>query len=127
MQLEVLLGKRSEELSSRIDAAADEAKKEASHVVSLERRITRQGEDLTSKFDATAQHVKELKLDLQACVTKTEVIEARVQNTKDLVDAKLDVLMNTGGKRDSWLRPEFGAAATVAGSTTEQANAQERS
>eukprot|EP01043_Picozoa_sp_COSAG02_P131115 COSAG02_NODE_68897_length_213_cov_2267.587719_1_plen_33_part_10 len=33
-------------------------------MVSLERRITRQGEDLTSKFDATAQHVKELKLDL---------------------------------------------------------------
>eukprot|EP01049_Picozoa_sp_SAG25_P014386 SAG25_NODE_2526_length_1553_cov_1.086657_4_plen_96_part_00 len=95
-------------------------------MVSLERRITRQGEDLTSKFDATAQHVKELKLDLQACVTKTEVIEARVQNTKDLVDAKLDVLMNTGGKRDSWLRPEFGAAAAVA-ATTEQANAQERS
>ena len=104
---------------------ADEVKKEASHVVSLERRIAKQAEDLTKKFDAMAQHVKELKVDLQACATKIEVMDARVQHTKDMVDTKLDVLMDTGGKRDSWLRPEFGAATTAA-STTAQAEAQQR-
>eukprot|EP01043_Picozoa_sp_COSAG02_P012330 COSAG02_NODE_474_length_21578_cov_225.787746_18_plen_119_part_00 len=118
MQLEALLGNKLEELSGRLDSAQDEVKKEASHGFSLERRIEKQGEDLTRKFDDTAQHVQKLKLDQQACATGLEVMESRVQNMKDLVDAKLDVLMNTGGKRDSWLRPEFGAAAA----TTEEKN-----
>lgn len=114
MQLEASLREALEQLSGRIDSAQDEAKKEASTLVSLERRIDKQGQDLTRKFDDTAQQLKKLMLDQQACATGLEVMESRMQNTKDLVDAKLDVLMNTGGKRDSWLRPEFGAAATTA-------------
>eukprot|EP01046_Picozoa_sp_COSAG06_P038130 COSAG06_NODE_4374_length_4319_cov_5.169905_4_plen_50_part_00 len=46
-----------------------------------------------------------------------------MDNTKKLVDTKLDVIMSTGGKRDSWLKPEFtpmpaaaaAAAAAAAG------------
>ena len=56
-------------------------------VVSLERRISTTSDEMTRKLAELQSNTKDLKQELQAHATKTEVIEARVQHTKDMVSS----------------------------------------
>ena len=53
----------------------------------MERRISNTGDEMTRKLAELQSSTKDLRQELQAHATKTEVMEARVQHTKDLVSS----------------------------------------